>query len=184
MEKEQSSREPFPNQFNFRVAVQQELQEIFQIFLDATTHMNELGIDQWDSIYPDRLTIEDDIQCRAMYLLLQKDSIISVIVLNEEQPLEYQTVRWRYTDRKVAAIHRLCVKPDEQGNGFGRKTILLAEQELLKQGYDCARLDAFSQNPVATKLYESLGYEKAGEVSFRKGIFYCYEKILHTQSKS
>ena len=184
MENEQNGGEPFPNQLHFRAAVQQESQEIFKIFSDAITHMNELGIDQWDSIYPDQLTIHNDIQCRTMYLLSQKDSIISVIVLNEEQSPEYKTVCWQHRGRKVAVIHRLCVKPTEQGNGFGRKTILLAEKELLKQGYDCARLDAFSQNPVATKLYESLGYEKVGEVSFRKGIFNCYEKLLSDQSES
>ena len=184
MENEQNGGEPFPNQLHFRAAVQQESQEIFKIFSDAITHMNELGIDQWDSICPDQLTIHNDIQCRTMYLLSQKDSIISVIVLNEEQSPEYKTVCWQHRGRKVAVIHRLCVKPTEQGKGFGKKIILLAEQELLKLGYDCVRLDAFSQNPVAAKLYEAFGYEKAGQVSFRKGIFYCYEKILCAPSES
>jgi RimJ/RimL family protein N-acetyltransferase len=57
--------------------------------------------------------------------------------------------------------------------------MLLAEQELLRQGYSSVRLDAFTHNPFSCKLYESIGYTKAGEVIFRKGRFNLYEKDLH-----
>lgn len=40
------------------------------------------------------------------------------------------------------------------------------------------RLDVFSQNPFALKLYEKCGYAKTGTVNWRKGIFYLMEKYL------
>jgi hypothetical protein len=40
------------------------------------------------------------------------------------------------------------------------------------------RLDAFTLNPGAIRLYEGRGYRKAGSVRFRKGMFNCYEKAV------
>jgi ribosomal protein S18 acetylase RimI-like enzyme len=52
------------------------------------------------------------------------------------------------------------------------------EETLRARGVKAVRLDAFSLNPFALRLYERLGYEKTGEVTFRKGLFYLYEKDL------
>lgn len=41
------------------------------------------------------------------------------------------------------------------------------------------RLDAFTGNPRALKLYDGLGYRRSGYVTFRKGLFVCFEKRLH-----
>ena len=56
------------------------------------------------------------------------------------------------------------------------------EQSVLDRGLRAIRLDAFSLNPAALKLYESRGYERAGEIQFRKGLFYLYEKRLTPDS--
>lgn len=164
--------------FSFKLAVPQDLPEVLRLFSDAVELMNSKGIDQWDTIYPDEQTLSGDIQNKQMHLLMQNGGIVSVIVLNEEQDAQYQTANWRQTEGKTAVVHRLCVKASEQGKGLGRKTILLAQEKLLKQGYDSVRLDAFSQNPSALHLYESLGYQKTGEMHIRKGRFYLYEKLL------
>ncbi|HEX3039603.1 MAG TPA: GNAT family N-acetyltransferase, partial [Caproiciproducens sp.] len=108
---------------------------------------------------------------------------VAAVVLNEEQDTQYQTGKWKYTNGKIAVIHRLCVKPTEQHKGLGRKMMQLAEQELRRQGYRSVRLDAFTHNPFSCRLYESIGYRRTGEVLFRKGRFYLYEKTLHNQEE-
>jgi ribosomal protein S18 acetylase RimI-like enzyme len=169
--------------YNFRIATQQDLPEVLRLFSDAIKQLNSQGIDQWDAAYPDYDTLFSDIQKQQMYLVIQDDMIVSAVILNEEQDPQYQTAKWKHPGGKIAVIHRLCVKPSEQGKSLGKKTILLAEQELLRQEYDSVRLDAFPQNPTALRLYGSLGYQKTGEVFFRKGKFYLYEKLLHTQAE-
>jgi RimJ/RimL family protein N-acetyltransferase len=47
-----------------------------------------------------------------------------------------------------------------------------------EQGYFSIRLDAFSGNTAAIKLYEKNNYRMRGTVRFRKEEFYCYEKNL------
>lgn len=165
---------------DFRKAVLPDLQTVWKIFTDAILHMDEQGIAQWDEIYPDKDMILDDIKNQQMYLLIENGVPISAVVLNEYQDEEYAALPWHYTGEKTAVIHRLCVSSFQQGKGWGKRTVQLAEQELMKLGYTCVRLDAFSQNPFALHLYESLGYEKVGAILlFRKGEFYCYEKRLN-----
>ena len=57
---------------------------------------------------------------------------------------------------------------------------LLENQE--KLNFISIRLDTFSQNKSNNKFYESRGYQKLGDVFFRKQSefpFHCYEKILN-----
>ncbi len=162
----------------FRRAGSSDLLKINSMFQSALNHLREQGIDQWDEVYPDSDVLAQDIAEHSMYVVLREDAIISAVTLNEEQPPEYETVGWRIQGGKIAVIHRLCVNAEEQGKGYGKHTVLLAEQELRKQGFSRIRLDAFTLNSYSNRLYETLGYQKAGTVQFRKGAFYCYEKSL------
>lgn len=56
--------------------------------------------------------------------------------------------------------------------------MLIIEDILQKEGIRSIRLDVFSQNPYALKMYEALGYQKVGGASWRKGLFYLLEKKL------
>lgn len=154
---------------------------VWKIFSNAVKHMNETGIYQWDEIYPNQENIRSDIENGQLYVLTEQEIPIAAAVLNEQQEPEYDALSWRYRKGKIAVLHRLCVSPSHQNNGLGKKTVLLAEQELLRMGYSILRLDAFSENPYALKMYESLGYSRVGEVHFRKGRFYCYEKLLNKE---
>ncbi len=49
---------------------------------------------------------------------------------------------------------------------------------LRDRGIESVRLDAFSLNPYALRMYEGLGYKKVGEANWRKGLFYLFEKNL------
>jgi hypothetical protein len=46
------------------------------------------------------------------------------------------------------------------------------------------RLDAFTENRCALHLYDGNGYKTKGVVTFRKGNFYCYEKMNLTRSRA
>ena len=54
----------------------------------------------------------------------------------------------------------------------------LIEDILRTRGIETIRLDAFSLNPIALKMYEKLGYQRVGEVTWRKGLFYLFEKKI------
>jgi len=55
-----------------------------------------------------------------------------------------------------------------------------AEEYAIENNYKSIRLDAYSANVAAVRLYEKRGYNKIGQVFFphRKYPFYCFEKIF------
>ena len=166
-----------------RFALEEDLPAVLDIFFRAIRSLCAKGIEQWDEIYPDRKVLSDDIRRKEMRLLEENGIPVSAFVLNEEQMAEYRAVPWKFLPRKfsgesVAVIHRLCVDPEKQGHGFGKISLLCAEEILRNQGFGIVRLDAFSKNPAALRLYESSGYRRAGKALFRNGLFYCYEKKL------
>lgn len=164
---------------DFRMARMNDLPAVLALYAGAVRNMRKHGVEQWDEIYPDRGILEKDIAAGEMLLLAEREKILSAVVLNGEQAEEYGSVPWLFTkEAPVAVIHRLCVDAGQQGNGVGGKTLRLCEEYLRAKGIRCIRLDAFPQNPAAIRLYETEGYRRAGQVFFRKGLFYCYEKVL------
>jgi Acetyltransferases len=140
--------------------------------------MQGKGIDQWDLFYPNAEVIQEDLESGTLYVDADKETIRGMIVLNEDQSREYATVDWNFRSNKALVIHRLCVDPRFQGNGIAGRLMGYAETFGCKQDYQVIRLDTFSRNPYALRLYDRLGYRRSGIVWFPKGKFYCFEKKL------
>ncbi len=162
----------------YTTAQQSDLPEILSLFRAATNHMDQQGVLQWDEIYPDESVLRDDIAQCTMTLGWIDGRIAVVFVLEYCKEDDYESADWRYCTSDIVVLHRLCVHPDFQGQGVARTAMDYLEQQVLSSGISAIRLDAFSQNPGALHLYESRGYEKAGEIRYRKGLFYLYEKKL------
>ena len=140
--------------------------------------MDEAGIHQWDKIYPSEADIKEDINRREMYLGLLGGTIASVFTLNSMQDEQYANGKWHCNNGRCAVVHRLCVDPARQNRGVAVQAMEYAAKLLKAAGFESIRLDAFSQNPAALRLYEKLGFRRAGEAHFRMGLFYLFEKRL------
>jgi ribosomal protein S18 acetylase RimI-like enzyme len=138
--------------------------------------MRAQGLDQWDEVYPTREVLARDVAAGELWVA-SLGPIAGALVLNTHQDPEYGEVAWELAGR-VAVVHRLMTDPAVQGRGVARALMAFAEDEARSRGFDAIRLDAFAQNARALELYARLGYRKAGEVTFRKGRFHCFEKAL------
>jgi ribosomal protein S18 acetylase RimI-like enzyme len=145
--------------------------------------MRAQGIEQWDEIYPDRATFEQDVVEGTLYLAVEQQGCCGICVLNEHQDPTYATIPWSYCEGKVLVVHRLAVDPQHQGRGIASQLMLFAEAYGRAHGYRTIRLDAFCKNPSAVRLYTKSHYRLAGTGTMRKGPFYCFEKCLdHAES--
>jgi ribosomal protein S18 acetylase RimI-like enzyme len=154
---------------------ERELPALMALLGRCVERMRSQGIDQWDEIYPDAAAIQRNIASGSLYCLRAGDTPAGMIVLNEEQDAEYAKVAWEFSGRVLVA-HRLAVDPAFQGRGCARRLMLFAEEFARNNGYHAIRLDSFPLNAAAMALYPRLGYRHAGVVTFRKGLFYCFEK--------
>ncbi|WP_434305348.1 GNAT family N-acetyltransferase [Clostridium botulinum] len=165
-------------ELEFMLAQKEDLDNVSAMFTDAINEMNRNGIDQWDSIYPDRNILEDDIIKKQLYIGLSEGTVVSAYVLNQECDEQYVNGTWKYPNSTYYVIHRLCVNPIFQNKRIGTLTMLHIENEVRKMGIDTIRLDAFTLNPYAVKMYEKLGYSKVGFANWRKGKFHIMEKKI------
>jgi len=163
---------------SFRKANKNDLDSVFNVFTDAIAEMNRNNILQWDERYPDRELLAEDISKNQLYLGMAEGDIASAYVVNSECDDEYENGDWQYPNASFCVIHRLCVNPKFQKKGVGTITVRHIEEELKNEGVETIRLDAFTLNPFALKMYDKLGYLKVGTVDWRVGRFWLMEKKL------
>lgn len=161
-----------------RKAQQSDKNEIVMMFKAVIKDMIDKEIYQWDETYPDAVTIEDDIREEQLYIAELDSHIVSVFVLNRDYDEEYQNGIWRYKRANFYVLHRFCVNPKVQGRKIATRVLYMIEDLLREWGAQALRLDAFSCNPGALHLYEKAGYTRTGQVNFRKGVFYLFEKWI------
>lgn len=166
-------------------AASSDIAYVMKVIRACTEAMRLARIFQWDDIYPNKEQLEEDLTEGSLYVIRNKDICLGAVSFNEKQEDVYQQVDWRGND-PVLVVHRLCVDPAFQGQGYAKHLMSFGEKIALKRGYASLRLDAYSGNPMAVGLYERLGYQKAGSVNFpRRDLpFYCFEKILNERSES
>ena len=142
--------------------------------------METKGIYQWNEHYPLQSIFENDIKHETLYLIKNDYECIGIIVFDEQQSPEYRNIDWLTEGKKVLVIHRLGINPRYQKQGIARLLMDFGENIAIKNGYTSIRLDAYSGNPRALKLYENRGYKKTGQLffPFRELPFYCFEKNL------
>ena len=160
-----------------RLARIEELESLYGLIQEATRHMDNQDIPQWDDIYPSKAILNADIENQQMYLIEVEGRVAGLMVINEDQSPEYASVAWKHSGRALV-VHRLTIHPDYQRHRLASYLMDFAEEMAADKKYACIRLDAFTRNPAAFTLYENRGYRRAGIVLFRKGEFFCLEKKI------
>lgn len=165
-------------QIEYRLGCMEDLDEICRLVRTAVNKMIENNIFQWDEIYPTEADFREDINRKELYVGIIDGQIAVTYTINQECDDEYKNGEWRYKEFSYIVVHRICVHSDFQNRGIGRHTLLHIEKQVLSNGIQTIRLDAFSENPYSLRMYDRLGYSKVGIANFRKGKFYLLEKYL------
>lgn len=162
----------------FRKASENDIEEICRLVKGAIDVMEKNGIPQWDEVYPAREDFFNDIKAESLYAGIIDGKIAVIFALNKCQDEAYFAADWTYRGENFCVIHRLCVNPEFQNQGIAKKTLNYIEEKLSGEGIESIRLDVFTQNPFALRLYEKTGYRKTGTADWRKGKFILMEKNL------
>jgi GNAT superfamily N-acetyltransferase len=167
-----------PGAISIRLAHLGDLAAVAGILRECVAAMRDAGIEQWDEIYPTDRHLLADIQAASMYVACAASGqVVGTMVLNHYQEPEYAAVPWT-SESQPLVVHRVMVAPRRQGQGIAQALMMFAEQHARATGYESLRLDAFTLNPRALRLYERLGYSARGTVRLRKGMFRCFEKVI------
>ena len=157
-----------------------ELDEIMNMYTSCVDGMQKANIDQWDSTYPNRKIISEDIRNKSFYIFLINDKIIGGINIDKIQDKTYLDVEWKDKGNKFLVVHRLAVRQEFWKKGIGNKLMIFAESLVKEKKLNSIRLDTYSSNPIAINFYLNLGYIKKGEIFLKpnKNEYYCFEKLI------
>ncbi|MCI8483406.1 MAG: GNAT family N-acetyltransferase [Lachnospiraceae bacterium] len=140
--------------------------------------MRHQGINQWNQYYPLREDFIEDIEKGQLFVGMAGQEIAVIYTLNQEYDKEYETASWSQPEKSFFIVHRLCVHPKFQHQGIARQTMEEIERTASLHGVPSIRLDVYSKNPYALKLYHSCGYQEVGTITRRNGMFYFMELYI------
>ncbi|WP_026497051.1 GNAT family N-acetyltransferase [Butyrivibrio sp. WCD3002] len=161
----------------YRLGTMQDLDGICLLIKDAIVEMEKHDIYQWDEIYPARSDFEEDINNKNLFVAYEGDKLAAFYVISNESDEQYNNANWLFGD-SYYVLHRFCVSPMMQNKGVGKTVLTHIENQIKEMGYDAVRLDTFTKNPFAQRLYRHHGYESRGFADWRKGRFDLMEKKL------
>ena len=161
----------------YRLGTMQDLDGICNLVKNAIVEMEKNDIYQWDEVYPARYDFEEDIKKNSLFVAYEEDELAAFYVISDESDEAYNNAKWCYGD-SYYVLHRFCVSPSMQNKGVGKKVLLHIEEQIKDMGYKAVRLDTFTENPFAQRLYRHNGYEARGYADWRKGRFDLMEKAL------
>lgn len=159
-----------------------EVDDVLRVYQSCVVLHQKLGFNQWDHNYPNKETIQSDIQEGWLFGLYgDKEFPVAVISITKEEPKEYKSLNWRDQSNNYFTIHRLCVSENSLRKGYAKLLMRFAEDYTESKDLSSIRLDTFSLNKGALDFYRKLNYKEIGRVHFPKrkdSDYTCFEKIL------
>ena len=165
-------------------ATQQDFSAVCALYQSVCAGMAASSSPQWVwGEYPAEDILQNTLDAGTLYIAKNGDDLQCAVTVDTCFDPEYAGVNWLF-GVKPGAFHRLAIAPAHQGKGLGKQAIEAVCDLLRAQGCDALRIDTYSTNIGAQKLYTRVGMRKAGEVRFfhRPLPFYCYELALNADT--
>lgn len=147
-------------------AQEKDTDEIVKILNDAKAFLKASGSPQWQSGYPNRDTIAEDITENNGYVLVVGDKIAAyaAVIVGREPNYARIDGAWENDIEQYATIHRICISSDFQGQGLAK--IFMADLLSLNyaNGIRNYRVDTYKLNEPMQRLAKANGYVYRGVV--------------------
>jgi len=163
-----------------RKANLEDIDNIMHMYNSCVRGMIDEGINQWDSTYPNKQIILNDIKYSTFFVVEINKEIVAGINIDKNQDYTYKSIKWCDTSNSFLVVHRLAVKKEYWNKKIGKKLMLFTEELVINNKLNSIRLDTYSGNPKAMKFYSRLGYKNMGSIQLKinKDHYFCFEKII------
>jgi len=163
-----------------RKANLEDIDNIMHMYNSCVRGMIDEGINQWDSTYPNKQIILNDIKYSTFFVVEIKKEIVAGINIDKNQDYTYKSIKWHDTSNSFLVVHRLAVKKEYWNKKIGKKLMLFTEELVINNKLNSIRLDTYSGNQKAMNFYSRLGYKNMGSIQLKinKDHYFCFEKII------
>lgn len=152
----------------------------WRIIQDAIAKRKAEGSTQWQDGYPNRTTIENDIQQGHAYIFSLDAKIIGYVALIPRVEPAYADISgaWISEHSNFLVIHRLAFNQENAGKGLARLAFQAIEHHAKIEKYTSIRLDTASDNLPMLALMQQLKYHYCGTIFMRGQPRLAFEKIV------
>lgn len=163
-----------------RYARREDVPAIMNIINQAKVRLANLGIDQWQSGYPNEESLLNDISNKNGYVVIDKNVVVAyaAIIFDGEPTYTHIDGRW-LTDNPYVVVHRIAVADNRLRKGVGAYVMQTAERKAHQRGVHSFRIDTHFGNRVMRNLIRKHGFTLCGIVQVRDGQRMAYEKVLN-----
>jgi GNAT superfamily N-acetyltransferase len=167
------------NMYTFRKAQQTDLEQIWQIILQAKEQMRRANSCQWQDGYPAIENITADIANGYGYVLHGEGVVIAYAAVVFDGEPAYSNIQGKWlTNLSYVVVHRLAVADEVKNRGiatlFMRKVEELSWQKRIKS----FRVDTNFDNLFMQKMLLALDFVYCGEIFYDKNQRRAYEKQI------
>lgn len=162
----------------FRKATIEDIEAVVGLMSAASKRLGAAGIDQWQRGYPNRASVEQDVENGVGMVLCEGATIIAygAVIFTGEPAYDDLTGGEWLTHGEYAVVHRLCVSEIFVGMGFS-KQFMYAAESMASERVKSMRIDTHPDNKIMQGLIQRLGYTYCGDVVIESRRL-AYEKIL------
>lgn len=144
---------------------------IMKIIEQAQANFKKAGIDQWQDGYPNRGSIERDIENEESYVLIMDGEIAATGVVSFRKEEAYTRIyegQW-LSAGGYAVIHRVAVANRYKERRLSSAFMELAERLCLERGLRSVRADTHEQNLPMQTVLKNNGFQYCGVVYLGSG---------------
>jgi len=164
---------------NLQKAKQTELPIIWTIIQYAIEQRKQDGSDQWQDGYPNKTTLQQDLDNGNAYVVMEDDTVLAYAAIIFDKEPAYENIKGKWLSHgNYACVHRVAASKWAKGKSIGIKLFQIIEQLCRDKKIYSIKLDTNFDNQPMLKILEKLQYTYCGEVYFRGGAREAFEKLL------
>lgn len=157
-------------EYRLRKAKKEELPELWVIFKDAIERRKNEGSEQWQDGYPNLKVLENDLQKGQGYVFTDGKIIVGYCSVAKNDEPAYKDIKGSWlSNEDFLVYHRVAIATPYLGKGFAQKMIMAIEKLARDQNVFNLRADTNFDNSGMLRIFEKLGYQYRGKVTFRGG---------------
>lgn len=162
----------------FRKATVDDISAVAEIMAAASRRLGAAGIDQWQRGYPNRSSVERDVEDGVGVVLCEGDTILvyGAVIFTGEPAYDDLTGGEWLSSVEYACVHRVCVNEIFVGMGFSKRFMEAAEA-MAAERVQSIRIDTHPDNKIMQGLIRRMGYTYCGDVVIESRRL-AFEKLL------
>lgn len=155
----------------FRQAVAGDIPKILAVIDQAKAYFKANGIDQWQQGYPNRETVETDLEQGFAYVLAEGNTVLAYSAVSFDGEPNYRSIEegaW-LTSGPYVVIHRTAVENGRKGQGLAGIFLGHVEELCRKKQIHSMRIDTHEQNASMRRMLEKNGFVCCGVIHLADG---------------